>query len=207
MVTHENFAQREILYHNTHTRGRNSNPYRFPPPYVLRCSLTLGMKLARTTFSLGEPIEVSITTRIPASVAIKYMEIELVQIACWVAKGKKSMAQKVLASRTAQISELDSFVHQPFSVGIRDPIDTTTTGDAKVPEVADPLLDGMSGTFVIRVPEEKLDYVLDAAGLGKARCCQNVEQFIRVRMKTGKSLKSPVLSCPIEVVNNMAPKE
>lgn len=119
------------------------------------------LRLKRTTFSLGEPIDVDII----GSVAMHSVEIELVQATTWKARGKKSRAEKVLAVGSKQ----------------------------------------KGGTFLIRVPDDKLDYFVDAGGVGQVKQLFKLEQFVRARLGTGR--KAPVLSCPIAVVNNMAAVE
>ncbi|CAM9611029.1 unnamed protein product [Ectocarpus sp. 13 AM-2016] len=174
-------------------------------PWGKSGSVTLVVKLARTTFSLGEPIEVSILAQKTSSIAIREVLIEVFQTMAWSAKGKSSKAQRILASRVVQTGELQSPVGQQLYFGDGTPADTMAGLERQDAELASSLLGGVCGVFEIQVPEEKHDYFLDAAGFPQTSFGTKLDQFVRVTVKTGKaSGKTPVVMCPIQVINNMA---
>lgn len=167
--------------------------------------MALAVKLARTTFSLGEPIEVSILAQKSSSIAIREVLIEVVQTTAWSARGKSSNAQRVLASRVVQTGELQSPVGQQLHFGDGTPADTMAGLESQDAELASSLLGGECGVFEIQVPEEKHDYFLDAAGFPQTSFGTKLDQFVRVTVKAGKASRTtPVVMCPIQVVNNMA---
>eukprot|EP00752_Nemacystus_decipiens_P013059 g11549.t1 len=167
--------------------------------------VTLAVKLARTTFSLGEPIEVSILARKASSITIREVLIEVVQTTAWSAKGKRSNAPRVLASRVVQTGELQSPVGQQLYFGDGTPADTMAGLESQDAELASSLLGGACGVFEIQVPEEKHDYFLDAAGFPQTSFGTKLDQFVRVTVKAGKASGTmPAVMCPIQVVNNMA---
>lgn len=148
-------------------------------------------------------MEVSILVLNPGSVAFKHVDIELVQVTEWEAKGRPSHAKKVLASKTVQTSELHASLGREFLDADGAGLTAVSSSGEEQKEFDTALLGSMSGAFEIPVPEQKLDHFLDASGLGNVGLVTKLNQFVRLRLKTGKGSKSPVLSCDIQVVNNM----